>query len=46
MELAKEIINGLASVQNNNTLSEETFVQLLNSILSYICNNNNDAKSK
>ncbi|XP_012217525.1 COMM domain-containing protein 3 [Linepithema humile] len=45
MELAKEVISGLADVQNSNTISEETFVQLLNIILSHIRNNNNDAKN-
>lgn len=47
MELAKEVISGLANVQNSSTISEESFVQLLNIILSHICNNNNNnAKSK
>ncbi|XP_011138156.1 COMM domain-containing protein 3 [Harpegnathos saltator] len=45
MELAKEIINGLANIQNSNSLPEETFLQLLEIIVSYICKNINDTKS-
>lgn len=45
MELAKEIVDGLANIQNSNSLSEETFLQLLESIVSYICRNI-DTKSK
>lgn len=46
MELAREVISGLANVQSSNTLSEETFVQLLNMILSHIRNNNNNDDAK
>lgn len=46
MELAKEIVNGLANIQNSSSLPEETFLQLLEVIASYICRNINDAKSK
>ncbi|XP_018337166.1 PREDICTED: COMM domain-containing protein 3 [Trachymyrmex septentrionalis] len=41
MELAKEIIDGLASIQNNNILPEETFLQLLDIIMLYISKSNN-----
>lgn len=46
MELAKETINGLTNIQNSNNLPEEIFLQLLEIIVSYICKNINDAKSK
>lgn len=46
MELAKEVIDGLANIQNSNILSEETFLQLLDVIISYICKNISDGKSK
>ncbi|KAM0731776.1 COMM domain-containing protein 3 [Formica fusca] len=45
MELAKEVIDGLANIQNSNILSEETFLQLLDVIISYICKNISDGKS-
>lgn len=45
MELAKEVIDGLANIQNSNILSEETFLELLDVIISYICKNNSDGKS-
>lgn len=46
MELAKEIIGGLASIQNSNILPEETFLQLLDIIMLYIFKNINNGKSK
>lgn len=46
MELAKEIVSGLANIQNNNILPEETFIQLLDIIMCYVCKNGTDAKSK
>lgn len=45
MELAKEVIDGLANIQNSNILPEETFLQLLDVIVSYICKNTSDGKS-
>ncbi|XP_050446116.1 COMM domain-containing protein 3-like isoform X2 [Cataglyphis hispanica] len=44
MELAKEVIDSLANIQNSNILSEETFLELLDVIISYICKNNSDGK--
>ncbi|KAL0118423.1 hypothetical protein PUN28_009230 [Cardiocondyla obscurior] len=44
MELTKEIIDGLANIQNSNVLPEETFLQLLDSIMSYISKNVNNEK--
>lgn len=46
MELAKEVIDGLTNIQNSNVLPEEAFLQLLDVIVSYICKNVNDGKSK
>lgn len=46
MELAKDVIDGLANIQNSNVLPEETFLQLLDVIVSYICKNISDGKSK
>jgi len=46
MELAKEIVDGLASIQNSNTLPEEAFLQLLDIIMLYISKNINNGKSK
>lgn len=46
MELAKEVIDGLANIQNSNILSEETFLELLDVIIPYICKNISDGKSK
>ncbi|XP_018315105.1 COMM domain-containing protein 3 [Mycetomoellerius zeteki] len=40
MELAKEIVDGLASIQNSNILPEEAFLQLLDIIMLYISKNN------
>lgn len=45
MELAKEIIDGLANIQNSNVLPEETFLQLLDVIMLHISKNVN-GKSK
>lgn len=45
MELAKEVIDGLANIQNSNILPEETFLQLLDVIVSYICKKIGDGKS-
>lgn len=44
MELAKEIINGLTNIQNNNILPEELFLQLLEIIVPYICRNVYDTR--
>jgi len=44
MELAKEIVDGLACIQNSNILPDETFLQLLNIIASYISKNINNGK--
>lgn len=41
MELAKEIIDGLANIQNSNVLPEETFLQLLDVIMLHISKNVN-----
>lgn len=41
MELAKEIVDGLANIQNSNILPEEAFLQLLDIIMLYISKNNN-----
>lgn len=46
MELAKEIIDGLANIQSSNVLPEETFLQLLDIIMLYISKNVNNGKSK
>jgi len=46
MELSKEIIDGLANIQNSNVLPEETFLQLLDIIMLYISKNVNSGKSK
>ncbi|XP_011261687.1 COMM domain-containing protein 3 [Camponotus floridanus] len=45
MELSKEIIDGLANIQSSNILPEETFLQLLDVTVSYICKNTSDGKS-
>lgn len=45
MELSKEVIDGLANIQSSNILPEETFLQLLDVIVSYICKNTSDGKS-
>ncbi|KYN04428.1 COMM domain-containing protein 3 [Cyphomyrmex costatus] len=44
MELAKEIVDGLASIQNSNILPEEAFLQLLDIIM--LCISKNNGKSK
>ncbi|KYQ47167.1 COMM domain-containing protein 3 [Trachymyrmex zeteki] len=44
MELAKEIVDGLASIQNSNILPEEAFLQLLDIIMLYISKNNGKSK--
>lgn len=46
MELAKEIIDSLANIQNSNVLPEETFLQLLDIIMLYISKSINNGKSK
>lgn len=45
MELAKEIIDGLTSIQNSNVLPEEAFLQLLDIIMLYISKNINNGKT-
>ncbi|RLU16584.1 hypothetical protein DMN91_010652 [Ooceraea biroi] len=45
MELTKGIIDGIADIQNSNLLPDETFWQLLDTVVSYICRNTNDTKS-
>lgn len=45
MELSKEIIDGLANIQSSNILPEETFLQLLDVTVSYICKNTSNGKS-
>ncbi|XP_011642352.1 COMM domain-containing protein 3 isoform X1 [Pogonomyrmex barbatus] len=45
MELGQEIIGGLTSIQNSNILPEETFLQLLDGVMSYISKNINNGKS-
>ncbi|XP_011642354.1 COMM domain-containing protein 3 isoform X2 [Pogonomyrmex barbatus] len=44
MELGQEIIGGLTSIQNSNILPEETFLQLLDGVMSYISKNINNGK--
>ncbi|KAH0953355.1 hypothetical protein HN011_004275 [Eciton burchellii] len=45
MELAKRIIDGIADIQNSNVLPDETFLQLLDTVVSYVCRNNKDTRS-
>ncbi|XP_011862535.1 PREDICTED: COMM domain-containing protein 3 [Vollenhovia emeryi] len=45
MELAKEIIDGLANIQNSNVLPEETFLQLLDVIILYVSKNVSNGKT-
>lgn len=43
--MAKEIVDGLASIQNSNILPEEAFLQLLDIIMLYITKNINNGKT-
>ncbi|XP_071575664.1 COMM domain-containing protein 3 isoform X1 [Temnothorax nylanderi] len=45
MELAKEIIDGVANIQNSNVLPEETFLQLLDIIMLHISKNVSNGKT-